>query len=704
MIVPEHLWTDVKDPATWRNEEPVGTGPFVLGNYNDQQYSMDRNPDYWQADRIEIEHIILPATNTQLDTVTRGYDWAYSFISDVEGTWGAASPDNTWWFPPGGVISLVPNLEVAPFDDVNVRRGIALALDREEIAETASEGYMQPAGQTGLILPNQEQYLDPEIPDQGMLAQDRDAALAAFAESGYTLQGDQLVGPDGEQLAFSLTTANGFSDWTRAAQTVQRQLADIGVKVSLKLPQPAGYQSAIGTGDFEMAIGGMGNGDVYQAYNSLLSSDFYVPTGEVTTNNFERYRSPEADALLEEFRATIDPDRQTEIVHELQSIVYEEVPVIGMYYGGIWGLFNDAKFTGWPSADDPYMIPQNYDSAPLGIFTHLKRTDGETSEVRPPEDRPVRAHPVGRDHPELLPAPPDARLSRRRRDREALPERSGLRRHARRDRGPARGADRFDVGPVRGLPRPGRPARLRRLVHVLPADRVEHGLHRAALHARPRRHRHDPRVRDRHADRRDGRLAARHVAGLAADADRVVPQHVPVLLDGAAAAVLPRLRAALVPDHRRLLGDDHPGFTWDFIVDLVRHAFLPALTILLTSLGGWIIGMRNAMINTLGEDYITFGEANGLRGRTIALRYAARNAILPNLTGFGLTLGGVVGGSILVEQVFGYPGIGYLLFNAVIGQDYPLMQALFLMITVSVLIANFLVDILYGVLDPRTRR
>ena len=356
--------------------QPVGTGPFVLGNYNDQQYSMDRNPDYWQADKIEIEHIILPATNTQLDTVTRGYDWAYSFISDVEGTWGAASPDNTWWFPPGGVISLVPNLEVAPFDDVNVRRGIALALDREEIAETASEGYMQPAGQTGLILPNQEKYLDPEIPDQGMLAQDRDAALAAFAESGYTLQGDRLVGEDGEQLAFSLTTANGYSDWTRAAQTVQRQLADVGVTVSLKLPQPAGYQSAIGTGDFEMAIGGMGNGDVYQAYNSLLSSDFYVPAGEVTTNNFERYRSPEADALLEEFRATIDPDRQTEIVHELQSIVYEEVPVIGLYYGGIWGLFNDAKFTGWPSAEDPYMIPQNYDSAPLGIFTHLKRTDG----------------------------------------------------------------------------------------------------------------------------------------------------------------------------------------------------------------------------------------------------------------------------------------------------------------------------------------
>lgn len=377
MIVPEHLWKDVEDPGTYRNENPVGTGPFVLGNYNDQQYSVDKNPDYWQADKIDIEHIILPATNSQLDTVSRGYDWSYSFISDVEGTWGAASPDNKWWFPPGGVIALLPNLEVAPFDDVDIRRGIALSLDREEIAETASEGYMEPAGQTGLILPNQEEYLDPDIPDQGMITQDADAALSAFEKAGYTLDGDRLVGEDGEQLEFAITTANGYSDWTRAAQTVQRQLAEVGVKVTLKLPQPAGYQSAISNGDFEMAIGGMGGGDVYQAYNNLLSSEFYVPSGEATANNFERFRSDEADALLAEYRGSVDPDRQMAIVQELQGIVYDELPVIGLYYGGIWGLFSDAKFTGWPSEEDPYMIPQNYDNAPLMIFTRLERVKGE---------------------------------------------------------------------------------------------------------------------------------------------------------------------------------------------------------------------------------------------------------------------------------------------------------------------------------------
>ena len=377
MIVPEHLWSDVEDPATYRNEDPVGTGPFVLGNYNDQQYSMDKNPSYWQADKVEIEHLLLPSTNTQLDTVTRGYDWSYSFISDVSGTWGAASPHNKWWFPNAGVIGLIPNNEVAPFDDVDVRRGIALALDRQAIADVASEGYMKPAGQTGLILPNQEKWLDPSIPNDGIVEQDADAALEAFARAGYTQKDGKLVDEDGQQFAFSLTSANGYSDWTRAAQAVQRQLTDIGIDVELNMPQPAGYQQAISNGDFEVALGGMGNGDVYQAFNSLMSSDFYVPVGENTSNNFERFRSDDADRLLREFRSTVDEDRQREIVNELQQLVYDELPVIGMYYGGSWGLYSDAKFTGWPSEEDPYMIPQNYDSAPLLTFTKLKRVTEE---------------------------------------------------------------------------------------------------------------------------------------------------------------------------------------------------------------------------------------------------------------------------------------------------------------------------------------
>jgi peptide/nickel transport system substrate-binding protein len=373
-ILGEHHWGKVKDPTTWRDPDPVGTGPFVLGNYSDQQYSMDKNPRYWQADKIAIKHLVLPATNTQLDTVTRGYDWAYSFISDVKGTWGAASDTNTYWFPPGGVIGLIPNLTKAPYDDVNVRRGISLALDRDDIAETATEGNLTAAAQTGLILPNQERYANPAIPDEGMVTQDVAAAKASFAKSGWVEQGGRIV-KDGKQLEITITTANGYADWLRAAQEVRRNLTAIGVKVSISAPQPAGYQQAINNGTFEMAMGGMGNGDVYQAFNSLMSTDFYQPVGKSTVNNYERYRDPATQRLLDAYRGTTDPAEQQAILDQLQTIVYDQLPVIGMYHGGLWGLFNTGKFVGWPSAKDPYMAPQNYDSAPLLIFTKLRLRD-----------------------------------------------------------------------------------------------------------------------------------------------------------------------------------------------------------------------------------------------------------------------------------------------------------------------------------------
>ena len=146
-----------------------------------------------------------------------------------------------------------------------------------------------------------------------------------------------------------------------------------------------------------------------------------------------------------------------------------------------------------------------------------------------------------------------------------------------------------------------------------------------------------------------------------------------------------------------------PSWSPSFLSDALQHSVLPAVTLAVTTLSGWVFGMRNNMINTLGEDYITFAEANGLRGRTVALLYAARNALLPNVTAFGLILGAVVGGSVLVEGVYSYPGVGGLLFTAVTNHDFPLMQALFLVITLSMLVAIFVVDLLYVRLDPRVR-
>ena len=145
------------------------------------------------------------------------------------------------------------------------------------------------------------------------------------------------------------------------------------------------------------------------------------------------------------------------------------------------------------------------------------------------------------------------------------------------------------------------------------------------------------------------------------------------------------------------------NLSWSFAGEVIWHGFLPAVTIVITSIGGWILTMRNTMITTLAEDYVKMARAKGLSPLRIMFMYAGRNAILPNLVGFAMSLGFVISGAILVEIVFNYPGLGFMLLQAVNNEDFALMQALFLLITVAVLVAVLGADFLTAWLDPRTR-
>ena len=147
----------------------------------------------------------------------------------------------------------------------------------------------------------------------------------------------------------------------------------------------------------------------------------------------------------------------------------------------------------------------------------------------------------------------------------------------------------------------------------------------------------------------------------------------------------------------------NPGFTLAFAASAVRHALLPGATMVLASLGGWVLTMRNAMMGVLDDEPIRFAQARGLPPARVFFHYGVRNALLPSLTSFGMAFGFVLSGALLTEIVFAYPGQGYLLLQAVRGQDYPLLQGLFQTITLAVLAANALVDVVVVLLDPRTR-
>ena len=377
LIVPEHIWKDVDDPVKWTNEDPVGTGPYVIDTFGPNQYTLKKNENYWQNDKVAVEKIVAPASNKQLDIVNKGYDWAYSFITDVDKTWvGANKQHNHYWFPPGGTVSLYPNLTKKPFDDVNFRKGLSYAINRDKIAKDAELGYVDGASQAGLLLPNWEDWVNEDIPNQGKVEQDTDKALEYFAKAGYTQKDGKLVDASGKQLELNITVPNGYTDWLRGMQSAQSQLGKLGITVKLTQPQPAAYTQAQNNGDFDLIVSSFGGtGSLYQDFNNLLNSEFATPVGTSTSANFERYKSDEADQLLAQLRAAADEDEQKEIVDQLQQIVYDEVPVVTMFYGGLWGLYSDKNFTGWPSEDNPYAPPTTWNSSMLLVVTNLKKAN-----------------------------------------------------------------------------------------------------------------------------------------------------------------------------------------------------------------------------------------------------------------------------------------------------------------------------------------
>lgn len=163
------------------------------------------------------------------------------------------------------------------------------------------------------------------------------------------------------------------------------------------------------------------------------------------------------------------------------------------------------------------------------------------------------------------------------------------------------------------------------------------------------------------------------------------------------------LKAHWFPLQHAYANDITPGFSWTFLSSALRHAELPILSVIAAYAGGWVLNMRTVMINTIGEDYVAMAHAKGLRDRRVMTRYAGRNAILPPLNGFAAQFASAVGGLVFVEYIFSYPGAGYTLQQAILGNDYPLAQAILVVFSVCVIISNLIMDVLNFVLDPRLR-
>jgi peptide/nickel transport system substrate-binding protein len=377
-IVPKHIWSTVANPVTFTNTHPVGTGPFKLGSFSPTQYTLTKNTLYWGASTIAPSSVVFPAQATsqatnQLEVSSGQFDWAYQYLPDIQATYVNRDPaTNKYWFPPGGTIGLFLNLTKAPYNNVNFRQGISLALDRTTIAKKAVNGYLAAASTSGIILPNEQQWLDPSLPNGGVVSQNIAAAMAAFAKAGYTLSGGKLVSSNGTQASMTITLPNSFTDWAAAATEISTELGKVGIKVNLDEPQYAQYSQTTQAGTFNAAIGGFGGtGIPYNDYNLALNSSYATPVHTPTVNNFERYSNAGVNSALATLAATTSPAAAKQATDRLETMMYNNVPVVLLYYGGSWGVFSTKHFTGWPSASNPYTLPTPYTDALLTVVTHL---------------------------------------------------------------------------------------------------------------------------------------------------------------------------------------------------------------------------------------------------------------------------------------------------------------------------------------------
>ena len=384
LIVPEHIWTDISDPVQETNEQPVGTGPFVFDSFAPQLIKVVKNPNYWLEGQPYVDGVTWQVTNSNqaslLLLLSDQADYSFNQIPNVEQTFVARNPElyRAWW-PTNNDNILYLNTLKAPFDDVAVRRAIAMAIDKADVSAKAYAGTsVGPAHPSGIIPAQQQEWLSAELENAGYTF-DVEAAQTMLEEAGYTLQGDTLLGKDGQPLpTFNILVGAGWTDFITMAQVVSQDLAAIGIKSSIQQENWGSYSRGLQSGTYDMAISwGWGFGPTpYYLYNQSLSPEFSAPAiGDLADSNFSRFTDPKVTEALQTFRRSTDQAEQEEAINTIARVVMDQVPYVPLTDRVQFSNFNTSSFVGWPSPENPYTDGGAEDS-PAGILmlreVHLK--------------------------------------------------------------------------------------------------------------------------------------------------------------------------------------------------------------------------------------------------------------------------------------------------------------------------------------------
>lgn len=361
-IVPKHVWSKVADLSLqYLNEQPVGTGPYTLDQFSEAAYTLKRNASYWQEGKPQIEELVYIATNDNtaagLQISQGNVDWAgIGWTPQQDADYIDADPEHRHhWFPGSNTVMLYLNLTMEPFNDVNVRKAISLAINREEIQQRAAP-YAQPAHPSAL-LPAQSDFISSQYKDTAF-EQDTAEAESLLQDAGFEKNGDGIYEKNGKPLSFTMQVPNGWSDWQLSLDTISTQLAAVGIEATVEATAtPDIYTQALNEGTFEAAISWTNTGPTpYQFLNDWLRSTRTWEEGKPMSGptNWQHWQDEETDKLLDQYLTSADPAVQQEAIQGLTEIIVEQLPAIPINYNAAWYQYTTYNAEGWPSEDDPY--------------------------------------------------------------------------------------------------------------------------------------------------------------------------------------------------------------------------------------------------------------------------------------------------------------------------------------------------------------
>ncbi len=369
-IVPEHVWSEIDDPVTFANENPVGSGPMTeVTRFTPQVYEQCRNPHYWDAENLAVDCMRMPqlADNPQvLAALAEGtLDWATSFIPDIDNTFVAKDPEHhKYWFTPSSLVSLQMS-QVAPdennrkaFTDVNFRRAVSMLIDRQTIVDIAGYGYPLVNEDPSMLGELYASFSNPEVEAQfGQYGKfDFDAGVALLDEAGYVdADGDGFRdNPDGTPITIDFMVPNGWTDWIDAVQISMETLTEAGLNIQMSTPEAAVWTSGLIAGEYSMTLNALASAaNPYFPYIRSFNPDDFGKS-RFTAPHWE---NAEVMDLLNQYTQVKDADEQKAIMDQIQLIVAEALPVIPLYNSPSFYEYNTSRFTGWANADDPKYSP-----------------------------------------------------------------------------------------------------------------------------------------------------------------------------------------------------------------------------------------------------------------------------------------------------------------------------------------------------------